>query len=154
MKETIDPQTTDEHAKEADKLFLEFAVKKCALTLSGEEILSQTQRLLREIEDERSKTSLEDMQKSENDAKLPVPATDAADEGEASDGKYDESGEAAEEPNHAALKKQRKKKKASWGDLLFYGVLIALIVGVALLANGSWLHDADGADQLHGECLS
>ena len=137
MKETIYPQTTDERAKEADKLFLEFAVKKCSLTLSGEEILSQTQRLLREIADERSETSLEDTQKSEKDAKLPAPAADAADEGEASDGEYDVSGEAAEEPDQAALKKQGKKKQAFWGDLLFYGVLIALIVGVALLANGS-----------------
>lgn len=34
-------------------------------------------------------------------------------------------------------KSGRKKKKSFWGDLLFYGVLIALIIGVAVLAKGS-----------------
>ena len=165
MKERNYPRTMDEHAKEADRIFLEFAIKKCSLTLSEEEILSQTKRLLSEMSDEKSKTITEEYPEIEKDARISASAADAEDKGEASGKRYAESNTennasgnryaesqakneisgkryaksntTSAQKDKAALKKQRKKKKSLWGDLLFYGVLIALIIGVAVIANGS-----------------
>ena len=47
MKENDYLQTADEHTRASDRLFLEFAIKKCSLTLSRDEILSETERLLK-----------------------------------------------------------------------------------------------------------
>lgn len=128
------PQTADEHARETDKLFLEFAIKKCSLTLSREEILSQTERLLNEITDEKVEAILTEYRESKKDAMISQPA---ADEGTVSGRSRDAPEPVPAETGEAALEKQQKKRKSFWGDLLFYAVLIALIIGVAVLAKGS-----------------
>lgn len=134
MNENYYPQTADEHARETDKLFLEFAIKKCSLTLSKEEILSQTERLLNEMTDEKVEEILTEYRESRTDEIPPAPAAkESAVSGRSRDAPEVVPAEAGE----AALEKRQKKKKSFWGDLLFYGVLIALIIGVAVLAKGS-----------------
>lgn len=46
------------------------------------------------------------------------------------------SGSPPERKADLSREKQRKKKKSLFGDLLFYGVLVALIVGVVILTGG------------------
>lgn len=62
MKENDYLQTADEHTRASDRLFLEFAIKKCSLTLSREEILSETERLLNKISDEKVEDILTEYQ--------------------------------------------------------------------------------------------
>lgn len=134
MNENHYPRTADGHARETDKLFLEFAIKKCSLTLSKEEILSQTERLLNEITDEKAEEIRTEYRESRTDEIHPATA---AEESAASGRSHDAPEVVPAKAGEAALEKRQKKKKSLWGDLLFYGVLIALIIGVAMLAKGS-----------------
>ena len=143
MKENDYLQTADEHTRASDRLFLEFAIKKCSLTLSREEILSETERLLNKISDEKVEDILTEYQ--ERRAGTAAAAESPSSEESALSGRSRDAPKAevaaaevkAPEAGKAVSEKQKKKKKSFWGDLLFYGVLIALIIGVAVLAKGS-----------------
>ena len=117
MEKINDPQTANEHARECDQLFLEFAVKKCALTLSKREILSQTERLLNEISEKQA----EEIQTEDRENKASAADADPkADESAVLSGRSRDAPEAAPaDTGEAALEKRQKKKRSFWGDLLF-----------------------------------
>ncbi len=132
MKEDGYLQTPDEHTRASDKFFLEFAIKKCSLTLSKEEILSQTKRLLGEIFD----VKVEKIPIEYREYKTDTAAADfTSDESALSGRSRDVPEDLPVESGKAVSEKQKKKKAFLWGDLLFYGVLIALIAGVVLLSG-------------------
>lgn len=145
------PQTPSERERESDKLFLEFAVKKCALTLSKDEILSLANRTLSRIFDQDvdailaeycekkdsqpilhapAASRIEEQVKEPEPSILPAPSGPPAKSRRAHAQKR--AGKAVQN-----TEKQKKKKSFLWGDLLFYGVLTVLIVGVVLLAGNS-----------------
>ena len=123
-------KTTEENLIESDKLFLEYAVKKCSLTLSKEEILSRTQWVLNELPGENE----EENSPQGKEHKIDL-VTDVYVSPESEPDKSDEVKSVTEVTDENVSEKQRKKKKAIFGDLLFYGVLVALIVGAILLTG-------------------
>ncbi|HIW72786.1 MAG TPA: signal peptidase I [Firmicutes bacterium] len=161
------PQTPSERERESDRLLLEFAVKKCALTLSKVEILSLAERILTEASDRKVEAILSEYRRdpAQPPSAPPVPEektafsaafpTPAAVEGPpivrpempAPAGLSPPPAESRDAPAKApeaagrsardagAAEKRGKKKKSFFGDLLFYGVLVALIVGVVLLTG-------------------
>ncbi|HJD24578.1 MAG TPA: signal peptidase I [Firmicutes bacterium] len=139
------PQAPSEREREADRLLLEFAVKKCALTLSKDEILSLADRTLTEIFNQEVDAIVakycgkKDVPSSGNAPsaspakKREPPATPAPSAPPA--GSRDAPAQRHAGKAGQVAEKQKKKKAFLWGDLLFYGVLIALLVGVVLLAG-------------------
>ena len=143
MKENDYLQTADEHTRASDRLFLEFAIKKCSLTLSREEILSETERLLNKISDEKVEDILTEYQERRTGTAAAAESP-SSEEGALSGRSRDapkaetavpEADAPEAESGKAVSEKQKKKKSFLWGDLLFYGVLIALIAGVVLLSG-------------------
>lgn len=126
-----------ENMRTSDMLFLEYAVKKCSLTMSKEDILAHTERLLRELAGENGDGAPPGLAEQSGDpgAAAPLPAEPGSDESDLQDRSRDAPEAAAEEPDSPALKKRQKKKKSVFGDLLFYGVLIVLIVGTVILTG-------------------
>ena len=137
MNENDYPKTIEEKMRASDKLFLEYAIKKCALTLSREEILSQAERLLREISDEEVEEILIEYGDRKPDTAMAAPVmTEPASDEDGVSGRSRDAPEAVTEASEqAVLEKRQKKKKSMVGDLLFYGVLAALIVGAVLLTG-------------------
>lgn len=147
------PQTPSERERESDRLFLEFAVKRCALTLSRAEILALTEQILTPASERQAGAILPAYSRtpdepapsppaaeedpyfsallSEEEASSPLPPSPALD----SPPSPEISDELPSKKSRQARKKQQKKKKSFFGDLLFYGVLIALIVGVVVLTG-------------------
>ena len=126
-----------ENMRTSDMLFLEYVVKKCSLTMSKEDILAHTERLLRELAGENGDGAPPGLAEQSGDpgAAAPLPAEPGSDESDLQDRSRDAPEAAAEEPDSPALKKRQKKKKSVFGDLLFYGVLIVLIVGTVILTG-------------------
>lgn len=137
MNENDHPNLIEENMRASDMLFLEYAIKKCALTLSKEEILSRTERLLKEITDEEVEEILTEYQgrKPEAEVAAPVLPKSAPDESGLSGRSRDAPEAVKAESGEAGMGKGQKKKKSMVGDLLFYGVLAALIVGAVLLTG-------------------
>lgn len=155
------PQTPSERERESDRLFLEFAVKKCALTLSKVEILALAEQVLTQDTDRKVDAILSEYgREPERPAPTPpVPEgtstvnTVLSEEEESAallsppvsespplpDRNTELSAELPSEKSERVREKQpkkaEKKKKSIFGDLLFYGVLAALIVGVIILAG-------------------
>lgn len=132
-------QELKEREKELDKLFLEFVVKRCALTTSDEEIISCVIHTLSKIPERTTESIPPAHFSSMIEAPqvvdvIPVPETE--------DELTEHNEELAESPLPSAesrenTEKREKRKKSFWGDLLFYGVLVALIVGVVFLTKNN-----------------
>lgn len=145
MKEETSPQPPSEREREADRLFLEYAVRKCALTLSKNEILSRTERILTEYSERQVDEIL--LEYGEKSAVRRIDAETMSFLSKADAQKSEGSSPPAKSRDTPAkpppeetgqnAAKQRKKKKSLVGDLLFYGILAALIVGVVLLTGSS-----------------
>ena len=78
MAEERWPQTPSERERESDRLFLEFAVKKCALTLSKVEILSLTERILTETSEQAVEAILAEYRREPEEPAAAAPASIAA----------------------------------------------------------------------------
>lgn len=153
------PQTPDERERKSDRLFLEFAIKKCALTLSKSEILTLTEQVLTQAfdcKDDENRSEYErDTESREPDLSVAEDATACSavlsDDKQAAvipqsplsdipplpKGKGERLSSWKSERARGKPQKKQKKKKSFFGDLLFYGVLIALIVGVIILTSSS-----------------
>lgn len=150
-------QIPSERERESDRLFLEFAVKKCALTLSKAEILILTEQFLamspdREVDailaeygrDPKRTAPAPDVPEetpnvstvlSEDEESAVHPPTPASDNPQLPDIDWEMSAVLPPKKSERGRNKLQKKKKSIFGDLLFYGVLIALIVGVVILTG-------------------
>ena len=111
MKEDGYLQTPDEHTRASDKFFLEFAIKKCSLTLSKEEILSQTKRLLGEIFD----VKVEKIPIEYREYKTDTAAADFTSDESALSGRSRDVPEDLPVESGKAVSEKQKKKKAGQG---------------------------------------
>lgn len=129
--------TIEENIKASDKLFLEYAVKKCSLTLSKEEILERTQRILENISLEEKYDNTPTDKEYSVDLVTDVNISDEkkTDESTQVECKDNERIAVRELIDEKVPENKRKKKKSIIGDLLFYGVLAALIIGAVLLTG-------------------
>lgn len=142
MEENDYQKMIEENMRTSDMLFLEYAVKKCALTLSKEEILSRTEQILIEYTEQQVNEILLEYQ-SKADALQAAVTTDPSppSEEEPKDDTSSLSARSRDAPAEMPLaqsehnREKPKKKKSLFGDLLFYGVLIALIVGTVILTG-------------------
>lgn len=128
-----------ENMRTSDMLFLEYAVKKCALTLSKEEILSHTEHILTEYTEQQVNEILLEYRSKKNasqavDSCLPVEEVSESDTAVLSAVSRDTPTETLSNQSEHPQEKP-KKKKSLFGDLLFYGVLIVLIVGTVILTG-------------------
>lgn len=131
----------NENLRISDMLFLEYAVKRCAMTLSKEEILSCAERVLTaSAEQPNNENLLESQDEADSlqtavEADLCLPAEDSSEEDTSS--LSARSRDAPVEMSSVLSQNQQnpKKKKTLFGDLLFYAVLIVLIVGTVILTG-------------------
>ena len=143
MNENDYSRMTEENMRASDKLFLEYAIKKCSLTLSKEEILFCAERILTEYSEKQVNEILLEYQSKADTPQTAMAAASIQPAQEATDGvlsdlsvKSRDTPEAVtQETDKDGLKKQQKKKKSLFGDLLFYGVLVVLIVGTVILTG-------------------
>ena len=70
-----------ENMRTSDMLFLEYVVKKCSLTMSKEDILAHTERLLRELAGENGDGAPPGLAEQSGDpgAAAPLPAEPGSD---------------------------------------------------------------------------
>ncbi len=142
MEENSCPKKIEDNMRASDMLFLEYAIKKCALTLSKEEILSRTEQILTEYTEQQvNEILLEYRNKADTSqtamAADPSPPVQEGPEVGTSSLSARSRDAPTEMPSVQTEHNQEKpkKKKSLFGDLLFYGVLIVLIVGTVILTG-------------------
>ena len=142
MEENGCPKTIEDNMRASDMLFLEYAIKKCALTLSKEEILSRAEQILTEYTEQQVNEILLEYRNKADTAQPAVTADPSPPAEEEPDGDNASlSARSRDAPAEMPLaqsehnREKPKKKKSLFGDLLFYGVLIVLIVGTVILTG-------------------
>lgn len=138
MEQDLEPFS--ERERIAERLFLEYAIKKCALTLSKDEILSCTEQILTEYTEQQVNEILLEYQNKADTVPAAMTAAPSRPEKEDSEkisaSLLARSRDApAETPSARHNQERPKKKKSLFGDLLFYGVLVVLIVGTVILTG-------------------
>lgn len=143
MEENDYLKLTKEDMRISDMLFLEYAIKRCSMTLSKDEILSCTEQVLTECNKQQGHENVLKYQNKvdvspENETAALSPPVKEDTEGEdavLSARSRDAPAELILGHSENIKEESSKKKKSPFVDLLFYGVLIVLIVGTVILTG-------------------